>query len=249
MGFATLITEGFYREFGLQSNSGVEYYLGEDILTEELEYPAAVSGLPTVGGVMGPAELPIYKIRLKQILKADSPHKVIYEVLAGTTGSGTIAPYGRNSRTVRNTGHIRVPSWTKKSVDFGAIGYQDVFNRNGDIFFPRIELRLIYTTVQNVSQATIDNFNSANMGKRYVLTGTSVNYLFEGAVAILLPNNQFRIEGQWVTNAPMPAVSGGTYEGIDIDLPALGPLDEYTQSNPVGVLQVSRIPLGAFYPF
>lgn len=262
MATATLLTDGFVREFGLQVDRGVEYYLVEDALQTELENPASITGLPQPGGTIGgrdPSGLPVQTTTLVRVLNTVAPFKALYVVRAGITPSGTIVPFGRNFRLIRETAQLTVPVVEKTFVQYsdagGGLHNIDHYNIKKSLIVPRVAFRIVYTSVANVAIGTVDTFNGNNIGKRYSLTGSGSTFIFEGAGATLLENNQLRIEGQWYTTSPMPIQAAGAYPGMDIALPALNNLDEYLlKVNSLGVPSVSvypisRLPAGATYPF
>lgn len=259
MATATLIMEGFYREYGLQADRGTEYYLVEDAVQFELDDFSTIVGLPQPGSTIGD-NIPVQRTVLHNLLSQTAPFSFIAAVYAYSIPSGTIVPYGRNARLVRSSPErLSIPIIETVTVTYtdneGGSGSTTNWIHKQPIVIPRMTFRLVYTTVANVAFSTVDTFNGNNIGKRYVLSGSATPYLFEGCEAVLLQNNQLRITGQWFTTMPHPAISSGTYPGQSISIPALGNLDEYiVQLNPgsapvVSVLPISRIPAGATYPF
>lgn len=254
MGTAQIITEGFYREFNLQARNAVEYYQADNVFSSELDNPTTITGLPVVGGTIGD-NIPVRSVRILRLLTFVEPYSAIYVVSGTTQFSGTIVGARGGSRSFRSVGHVNAPRFIKKAISFGSLGSLFEYTRVSDLVLPRIELRLVYTSVQSVAVSTVENFNSYNIGRRYKLTGSNVNFLFEGATYTTLANGQLRIEGQWYTTAPFLAIPAGTYAGMDVALPALSNLDEFVpneSTNPPSISAIPiepRIPSGETYPF
>jgi hypothetical protein len=255
MATAELIIEGFERDFGLTRDSATEFYLCRGVQSDELDNPGTITGLPLPGSSIGQgAGFPVQSTRLVKVLTQQPPHDAVFAVTAGTYGSGTI--YGaRSARMVGTETKLLIPKLTLQSITFGSGGPKPHYVPDY-IETVRIGNELILNSMAFTNFTALNNFNARNTGKRYVLSGSNpgISYFFKQAMGTQLQNGQFRVEGVFYTTSAMPAMAANSPLGFGVDVPALANLDEYTVNwgtfpPSIGVLPVTRFPLGESYPW